>query len=154
MARDGYDPVPAYTPPHWQEEQAGTPALRQGAVGRQLVCISPPAHSYLNTTFGIVNRLRAREGEPLVQLHPADAAARCIATGDTVRVCNELGEVVLKAEVTAGVVQGTVLAPGVWWAKHSPDGRNINQVTPQDEADMGGGALFYDVLVTVEVAGG
>jgi hypothetical protein len=37
----------------------------------------------------------------------------------------------------------------VWWAKHSPDGRNINQVTSQDEADMGAGALFYDVLVTV-----
>jgi anaerobic selenocysteine-containing dehydrogenase len=57
--------------------------------------------------------------------------------------------VALKAEVTEGVMPGTVLAPGVWWAKHSPDGRNINQVTPQDEADMGAGALFYDVLVTV-----
>jgi hypothetical protein len=55
--------------------------------------------------------------------------------------------------VTENVIAGTVLAPGVWWAKHSPDGRNINQVTPQDEADMGAGALFYDVLVTVTRAG-
>jgi anaerobic selenocysteine-containing dehydrogenase len=140
MGRDGYDPLPDYTPPHWQG----------AATGRQLVCISPPAHSYLNSTFGIVDRLRARAGEPLVQLHPADAAARGIGSGDVVRVCNELGEVQLKAEVTADVVRGTVLAPGVWWAKHSPDRRNINQVTPQDEADMGAGALFYDVLVTVE----
>ena len=97
-----------------------------------------------------MDRLRARAGEPLVQLHPADAESRGIYSGDRVRVCNELGDVVLRAEVTADVVQGTVLAPGVWWAKHSPDGRNINQVTPQTEADMGAGALFYDVLVTVE----
>ena len=35
------------------------------------------------------------------------------------------------------------------FAKFSPDGRNINQVTAQDEADMGAGARFYDVLVKV-----
>jgi anaerobic selenocysteine-containing dehydrogenase len=119
---------------------------------QQLVCISPPAHSYLNTSFGIVDRLRAREGEPLVQIHPQDAEPRGIVSGNVVRLCNGLGEVTLKAEVTEDVVPGTVLAPGVWWAKQSPDGRNINQVTPQDEADMGAGALFYDVLVTVSRA--
>ena len=160
MARDGYDPLPGYTAPRWQ--QAETPAdhvteanihtgdweLQHSPAG-QLVCISPPAHSYLNTTFGIVDRLRARAGEPLLQIHPRDAAMRGIVSGDIVRVCNELGEVTLKAEVTDGVIAGTVVAPGVWWAKHSPDGRNINQVTAQDEADMGAGALFYDVLVTV-----
>ena len=117
------------------------------------MCISPPAHSYLNTSFGIVDRLRARAGEPLLQIHPHDAAPRGIVSGNIVRVCNGLGEVALKAEVTDDVIAGTVLAPGVWWAKHSPDGRNINQVTSQDEADMGAGALFYDVLVTVTRAG-
>jgi len=151
MARDGYDPLPSYTPPIWQASEQAAEGEGEN-LGGQLVCISPPAHSYLNSTFGIVDRLRAREGEPLVRLHPADAASRGICPGDRVRVCNELGEVLLKAEVTADVVQGTVLAPGVWWAKHSPDGRNINQVTPQGEADMGAGALFYDVLVTVERA--
>ena len=43
-----------------------------------------------------------------------------------------------------------MLAPGIWWSKFSPDGRNINQITPQDEADMGAGALFYDVRIEVE----
>jgi anaerobic selenocysteine-containing dehydrogenase len=74
---------------------------------------------------------------------------RGIASGDPVCVGNELGSVMLRAEVTADIVPGTVLAPGVWWSKHSPDGRNVNQVTPQAEADMGAGALFYDALVTV-----
>jgi anaerobic selenocysteine-containing dehydrogenase len=154
MAQDGYDPLPEYTAPRWQgaggesgQEAALRGELRAGA--GQLVCISPPAHSYLNTSFGVVDRLRAREGEPRLQMHPHDAAARGIESGSVVRVCNGLGEVELKAEVTEDVIAGTVLAPGVWWAKHSPDGRNINQITPQDEADMGAGALFYDVLVTV-----
>ena len=66
-----------------------------------------------------------------------------------VEVANELGCVQLTAEISDAIVQGTVLAPGVWWAKFSPGGRNINQVTPQDEADMGAGARFYDVLVQV-----
>jgi anaerobic selenocysteine-containing dehydrogenase len=151
MAADGYDGLPDYTPPRWRAAAGpGAAAERLEQRNRaQLVCISPPAHSYLNTTFGVVDRLRAREGEPLLKIHPHDAAARGIISGAIVNVCNELGEVALKAEVTADVIQGTVLAPGVWWAKHSPDGRNINQVTPQDEADMGAGALFYDVLVTV-----
>jgi len=154
LRQDGYDPLPAYTPPHWQEASGEfvnpreSQADAQGGT-QQLVCISPPAHSYLNTSFGIVDRLRARAGEPLLQIHPQDAAPRGIVSGTLVRVCNGLGEVTLKAEVTENVIGGTVLAPGVWWAKHSPDGRNINQVTSQDEADMGAGALFYDVLVTV-----
>jgi anaerobic selenocysteine-containing dehydrogenase len=166
LLQDGYDPLPGYTAPRWQEASGefasraqaetgpGTEAPADtGGAAQQLVCISPPAHSYLNSTFGIVDRLRARAGEPLLQIHPQDAAPRGILSGNIVRVCNGLGEVTLKAEVTEHVIAGTVLAPGVWWAKHSPDGRNINQVTSQDEADMGAGALFYDVLVTVTRAG-
>jgi anaerobic selenocysteine-containing dehydrogenase len=71
------------------------------------------------------------------------------------RVCvgNALGRVELMAEVNEAIVPGVVLAPGVWWLKHSPDGRNINQVTPPDESDMGGGAIFYDAQVWVEAMG-
>ena len=73
----------------------------------------------------------------------------------------------LTARITEDIVPGTVLAPGIWWNKHSANGynanghnangyaiesRNINQVTPQDEADMGAGALFYDVRVWIEPA--
>ena len=94
-------------------------------------------------------RFQRREGQPLLQIHPQDAAARGIGDGDLVEVGNGLGTVQLTAAVTDAIVPGTVLAPGVWWAKFSPDGRNINQVTAQDEADMGAGARFYDVLVQV-----
>ncbi|MFN3980130.1 MAG: molybdopterin-dependent oxidoreductase [Caldilinea sp.] len=163
MAADGYDPLPTYTPPRWQEkarkeegekerrgDNTAQDPLQSPIYQSPLVCISPPAHSFLNTTFANVPRFLQREEQPLLYMHPHDAAARCIATGDAVRICNEFGEVRLVAEVTEAIIPGTVLAPGVWWAKFSPDGRNINQLTPPDEADMGAGALFYDAVVWIE----
>jgi anaerobic selenocysteine-containing dehydrogenase len=147
MADDGYPAVPAYTPPRWATEHAQT--IQTADELPPLACISPPAHSFLNSTFVNLERFQRREGQPLLQIHPQDAAARGISDGDLVEVGNGLGAVQLAAAVTDAIVPGTVLAPGIWWAKFSPDRRNINQVTPQDEADMGAGARFYDVLVTV-----
>lgn len=164
MARDGYDPLPTYTPPAWQQDKrdetritrheitdSNKPTARstQHATPNSLVCISPPAHSFLNSSFANLERFQGRETQPLLQIHPDDAAGRSIATGDQVTVSNALGSVELVAAVTTAIVPGTVLAPGIWWNKFSPDGRNINQITPQDETDMGGSASFYDTLVTV-----
>ncbi len=145
MVADGYAPLPTWTPPATWQKMDAEAAWRQG----WLFCISPPAHSFLNSTFVNVERLRRREGEPVLWIHPDDAAARGIADGRFVRVWNEQGEVRLRARLTEDIVRGTVLAPGIWWNKLSPDGRNINQVTPADESDMCGGARFYDVLVCV-----
>jgi anaerobic selenocysteine-containing dehydrogenase len=148
MARDGYDPLPAWIPPVSASE--GYTRASMAEENGSLQCISPPAHSFLNSTFVNVDRLRAREDEPLLQIHPEDAAPRGIEEGMVATVRNERGSVTLRCRVTEDIVPGTVLAPGVWWSKFSPDGRNINQITPQDEADMGAGALFYDVRVWVE----
>jgi anaerobic selenocysteine-containing dehydrogenase len=156
MAHDGYDPLPTYTPPAWQSEQTerhteGYEISKQETCN-SLVCISPPAHSFLNSSFANIDRFRQREDQPLLLIHPDDAAPRQITTGEQVTVTNPLGSVLLRAKVTTKVVAGTVLAPGVWWSKFSPDGRNINQITPQAETDMGASATFYDTLVTVELA--
>ena len=141
MADDGYDPVPDYVEPGWRRRQDSEDAL---------ACISPPAHSFLNSSFANVDRFRRREKAPCVHIHPHDAAQRSIRDGADVRVWNDLGEVRLTARIDDGLVQGTLLAPGVWWAKFSPDGRNVNQLTPQQEADMGSGACFYDVTARIE----
>lgn len=147
MAQDGYDPLPTYTPPKTETPLAG----RGTSSSSTLVCISPPAHSFLNTSFSHVERLRGREKEPLLWIHPQDATARQIEEGARLRIWNELGAVSLTAHVTDDIIAGTVLAPGIWWNKHSPDGRNVNQLTPQDETDMGASASFYDVRVYVEL---
>ncbi|MDE0072297.1 MAG: molybdopterin oxidoreductase family protein [Caldilineaceae bacterium] len=161
MARDGYDPLPTYTPPNsvaggqWtlaagngEERANGARAAR--AVDSTLACISPPAHSFLNSSFSNLERFRGREKEPLLWIHPQDASVRRIDDGARLRVWNGLGEVRLTARVTDDIMAGTVLAPGIWWNKHSVDGRNVNQLTPQDETDMGASGSFYDVRVHVE----
>ena len=163
MARDGYDPLPTYTPPNsvaggqWTlaggnggERENGASAPR--SVDSTLACISPPAHSFLNSSFSHLERFRARENEPLLWIHPQDASVRRIDDGARLRVWNGLGEVRLTARVTDDIMAGTVLAPGIWWNKHSADGRNVNQLTPQDETDMGASGSFYDVRVHVERA--
>jgi anaerobic selenocysteine-containing dehydrogenase len=156
MVQDGYDPLPTYHPPKWQSEsksrQIGATSNGKSALNAKappLVCISPPAHSFLNSTFVNVERFQRREGEAVVHIHLQDAALRGIRDGDTVEVRNEFGSVRLSARVSDGVVPGTVAAAGVWWAKLSRDGRNINRVTSPEEADMGAGAIFYDAAVEV-----
>jgi len=151
MAQDGYDPLPTYTAPGWQRSTKGEPKQEQrGEVEEMLICISPPAHSFLNSSFANIDRFRQREEEPFLQIHPLDAATRHITDGMLVRIFNALGTLTLRAKITERIVPGTVLAPGVWWNKFSMDERNINQITPQSETDMGGGATFYDTTVNVE----
>ncbi|MEM7536887.1 MAG: molybdopterin-dependent oxidoreductase [Chloroflexota bacterium] len=154
MAQGGYDPLPTYTPPRIYEQDSTSSTVQPDSTLRErmLVCISPPAHSYLNTSFANLERFQKRERQPLVQIHPHDAEQRQIASGDQVQVHNALGSLSLYADVTPNIIEGTVLAPGIWWIKHSEDGRNINQITPQDETDIAGAASFYDALVWVEKA--
>jgi anaerobic selenocysteine-containing dehydrogenase len=139
MQRDGYDPLPTYTPP----EVAGLddPEL--------LHCISPPAHSFLNSTFVNIDKFAAREGQPTLLIHPDDAAARGLGEGVMVEVENSRGSVRLPVRISDQVVRGTVVAPSIWWAKLSPQKRNINWLSSPEETDMGGGALFFDTPVRV-----
>ena len=142
MAADGYDPLPTYTPPEVEAAEREPGVLR---------CISPPAHSFLNSSFVNIEKFAAREKRPLLILHPSDAAARGIEAGVEVEVHNARGTVRLHAELSEALVPGTVVAPSIWWAKLSPDRRNINWLSSPEETDMGGGALFFDLPVTVSV---
>lgn len=147
MLADGLDPLPAYIAPH--ESVASNPAL---AAKYPLAMISPPARNFLNSTFVNVQSLRNTEGEPHLDLHPADAAARGVASGDQVRIFNDRGSFLAKARVTDKARIGLVVGLSIWWKKFAADGKNANEVTNQRLTDMGGGPTFYDVLVEVEKA--
>ena len=158
MRDDGYDPVPTFTPPqHVLDDTTDDldPAESNDSnalATDTLVCVSPPAHSYLNSTFANLDRFVRREGEPVAILHPEDAARLGVVDEAMVTVHNDLGAVSLRARVVEDVVPGTVFVPGVWWNKLGFDGRNVNQLTGQTEADMGAGACFYDTRVQVSPA--
>ena len=145
LAKQGLDPLPAYTPP--AELPSSNPAL---ARKYPLNFLSPPVRNFLNSSFANLKRFRDAEGEPALELHSADAAPRGIRDGDRVRVFNDRGSVELRARVNDKPRRGVVVAPSVWWRKFSPDRRNANDLTSQRTADLGGAATFYDCLVEVE----
>ncbi|NOX62172.1 MAG: molybdopterin oxidoreductase family protein [Chloroflexi bacterium] len=156
MADDGYDPLPAWIPPAAFKSRTQNPQRLDDSRSScetsafehpPLMLISPPAHSFLNTTFANMARFQAREIEPMVWLHPQDAAERGVIDRDVVCICNEQGRVQLVARVTEDIMPGVALAPTIWWRKFSPDERNVNWLTDQHETDMGGTAAFYDVRV-------
>jgi anaerobic selenocysteine-containing dehydrogenase len=145
-AADGLDPLPAYIAPY--EDTRSALASRY-----PLAMISPPARNFLNSTFVNVTSLRATEGEPWIDLHPDDAAARSIVDGAMVRVFNDRGSMRLRARVTDRARRGVVVALSIWWKKLAADGRNANELTSQRLTDMGRAPTFYDCLVDVEPDG-
>ncbi|WP_028228631.1 molybdopterin-containing oxidoreductase family protein [Paraburkholderia ferrariae] len=147
LERAGLDPLPDYLPPY--ESADGAPEL---AARYPLAMISPPARNFLNSTFVNVESLRATEGEPHVDLNPADAAPRGIEDGDKVRIFNDRGTMHARARVSERAREGLVVGLSIWWKKLAPDGRNANEVTSQALTDLGGSATFYDCLVEVERA--
>jgi anaerobic selenocysteine-containing dehydrogenase len=147
LEQQGIDPLPFYNPP----AEVGDEGLAQRY---PLAFLSPPARHFLNSTFANLARFREFEREPHLDMHPQDASSRGIAEGDLVRVFNARGSYSLRARVNGKPRPGVVVAPSVWWKKHSPDGRNANDVTSQRTTDLGGGATFYDCRVQVERVGG
>ena len=117
-----------------------------------LAMISPPARNFLNSTFVNIASLRASEREPKLEMHPQDAAPRGIASGATVRVFNDRGEYLCKAEVSPRARPGVVNGLGVWWRKDGLAGTNVNELTHQRLTDIGRGPAYYDCLVEVAPA--
>ncbi len=70
-----------------------------------------------------------------------------------VRVFNDRGEYLCKAEVSERARPGVVNGLGVWWRKFGLAGTNVNQLTHQRLTDMGRAPTFYDCLVEVEPGG-
>lgn len=143
----GRDPLPEVLLPHECAETAPELAARY-----PLAMISPPARNFLNSTFVNVDSLRAGEGEPLVLIHPLDAAARGIADGGMVRSFNDRGSYLGRARVSDRTRPGQVVGLGIWWRKLSPGGTNVNELTHQRLTDLGAGPCFYDCLVDVAPA--
>jgi anaerobic selenocysteine-containing dehydrogenase len=147
MERDGLDPLPTYIPPY--ESVASNPLL---AEKYPLAMISPPARNFLNSTFVNVQSLRATEGEPHLDMHPQDAAARGLVHGDMARIFNDRGSFEARTRVTDKARPGLVVGLSIWWKKLATDGKNANEVTSQRLTDMGRAPTFYDTLVQVEKA--
>lgn len=138
----GFDPMPSYVPP---ADGATDVANRY-----PLTLLSPPEHPFLNSTFANVPTLARAAGPARLLIHPTDAAERSITDGVRVKVRNDRGSFHAIARITEDVRPGVTASYGVRWPGRSEGGKTVNDTTSQREADLGGGAVFYDNRVEVE----
>jgi molybdopterin guanine dinucleotide-containing S/N-oxide reductase-like protein len=137
----GLDPVVQFIPP--EESRHG----KKTAFPLEL--LARKADNFLNSSFSNLPSVQAMEETNLLEIHSSDARARGIANGETVKVYNDRGEIILKARVDGAVQRGVVSAK-LNWAKLTPGSRNINVLTSEKLSDLGNSATFYSVLVEVE----
>ncbi len=147
LAAQGLDPLPAFVPP--AESRWGGEAKRY-----PLEFLGRKADNYMNSTFANLDGHRKMEAKTRhrLEMHPEDARARGIESGDEVRVWNDRGELTLTALVNGKVPAG-VVAGHMDWAKMHAGGSNQNVLTSERLTDLGAAATFYSVLVEVEKAG-
>lgn len=112
-----------------------------------LALVSSSNSKMITSTLGEFNYPELR-----ASLNPQDAAKRGIADGDVVRVFNDLGEVVCRAQITSRMRVGVVLIPKGAWQKSSMNGRTATALCPATINVMGGGACYNDARVEVERA--
>jgi anaerobic selenocysteine-containing dehydrogenase len=114
--------------------------------------LSPAGPWLMNSSYGNDGGIAAKMGADLVVLHPADARARNIGEGATVRVANDLGELRLTAKIDDMVPEGTALTWKSRWPKRQPGRANVNFLNPGRKADMAGSTAVHSVEVTVTPA--
>lgn len=115
--------------------------------------LTPPAHHFLNSTYGTLDNLNRAEGtEPHVMIHPADADAYALEDGAHATLTSEIGTVQRRVRVTDAVQPGVAVLEGTWWGLSAPDGESINAITAQTLTDLGGGSTFHNTRVRVERA--
>jgi anaerobic selenocysteine-containing dehydrogenase len=142
----GVDALPDFVPAVDDAATADNNELFPPELGLNL--ISGAAHHFVTTSLANQPNLIAREGEPFLEIHPLDAAARGIMQGATVLVANGRGSLTLRAVVTDGVRPGVVVSPKGRWATLS-GGRNINWTTSDALGDLAGQSTFHTNTVWV-----
>jgi anaerobic selenocysteine-containing dehydrogenase len=130
---------------------ARLPTFRQNGSRYALALISPASDKRISST--LLGAGGAPGDAPALMMHPDDARARGLAGAMSVRVFNDLGEVVLPLKVTDAIVPGVVASEKGAWLATSPTGQTISAlVSAQDSADLAEGACYNDTRVEVERA--
>ncbi len=113
-----------------------------------LVLISPSSAKRTNATFG---GCAASKGPEVVEMHPADAAARGLKEGDGVLLRNARGVVTFRLVVTDAVREGVLYSPKGAWRETSETGFTANALIPADlRTDIERGACYNETFVEAE----
>ncbi|MGI9507745.1 MAG: molybdopterin-containing oxidoreductase family protein [Geminicoccaceae bacterium] len=112
--------------------------------------VTAPARNYLNTSFTETPTSIAKEARPTVLLHPDDARDLGIEADDLVRLGNDLGTVLLHAELAEGQQPGVLVMESIWPNHAFIEGIGINALTSADPGPPNRGAVFHDTAVWLQ----
>jgi len=144
LEKIGLDPLPT----HLAEKEGFEDAELRRTYPLQV--ISAATHYFIGATFQHVARLQEMTARATFELSPQDARSRGIADGDLCRLYNDRGETFGYALLVEGLLPGVVGAPKQLQGSKMRNGANLNALTSQEVADMGGGPVFYSTLAELE----
>jgi anaerobic selenocysteine-containing dehydrogenase len=107
--------------------------------------LSPKTKLLHGSQAGNMPHIARRLGRPYFFLHPQDAQSEAIENGAMVRLFNDRGDVELEARVSDRVQPGMLVSYSGRWGD-----RNVNATTSDEEADLGGQAIFQSDWVSLE----
>ncbi len=114
-----------------------------------LLTLKTPKH-FLNSSHANVISLLNKEGQPYVEINPADASTRGISDKDELKVYNQRGSVYVKARISKKVLPGVVCIPQGYWSSAFKGGSSANALTDHQLTDMGRGGALQEVKVEIE----
>jgi biotin/methionine sulfoxide reductase len=115
----GYADCPGH--PVWLEPAEWLGAALTARYPLQLIANNPTTRLHSQLDVGALSQSAKVRGREPIRLHPSDAAARGIRSGDVVRVFNDRGSCLAGAIVTDAVRPAVVqLATGAWYDPLDP----------------------------------
>jgi anaerobic selenocysteine-containing dehydrogenase len=145
----GQAPLPHYVEP------AISPLSRPDLAARfPLVLTSGKTPQFCHSQHRNLAKLRRHARDPIVEVHPAAAAARGIAEGDWVRLATPHGAIRVRAKLQPQLAEDVVTAQHGWWQgcaelglpgydPFAADGANYNLVIRQDAVDPISGSVAH-----------
>ena len=112
-----------------------------------ITLITPATSRTTSSMFGNVAPASAD-----VHLHPADAAARGLASGDVARITDGRHTIEAIVAVDATLRPGLATMPKGMWRRDGHNGFTANVFAPDHLADLAGGATFNDARVEISAA--
>lgn len=146
MANTASGKIELYNEALEQQCGQGLPRFKALPQTRDFILVTPASEQRINSTFG---GIAAQKRDVQCQINPDDAARHAVATGDTIALYNDQGEVSLPAAINSDVRPGTLYVPKGAWIGASQEGVTINALVPGHKEDLVGGACYYDCVVDI-----